>query len=115
MQLPGEKNSARLVKFWWVLAATMGASAGAIVATDWGIARTLWAIGGIGLPLATAVGYLEWSSRFKVRAKGTTPVRTNRGPTPRTVRTGQSPHLIRRGQLHAVSRKNVDPPSSSGA
>ncbi|MGH7841819.1 MAG: hypothetical protein ACRETH_00260 [Steroidobacteraceae bacterium] len=112
--MSGDKRSQGLVKFWWVLAAMLGAAAGAAAEAIGGATETAWGIVGIGLSLALAVGYLE------------RPARPGRGGgIPRWPRAGmhaQHRHpepakgVPRRAKLHAVSgRKRGEPPNSGGA
>jgi len=109
--MAGDKRSHGLVKFWWVLAAMLGAAAGAGAESLCGPANTLAAIVGIGLSLALAVGYLE----RPVGPGRTTPrwPRTRwRQQAPRR-RTESAKNPARRAKLHAVNgRKRGDPPVS---
>jgi hypothetical protein len=109
--MAGDKGSQGLIKFWWVLAAMLGAAVGAAAESLWGSVNTLGAIVGIGLSLALAVGYLE----RPIGSGRTTPrwPRTrSRQPLPRR-RTESAKDPARRAKLHAVNgRKRGDPPVS---
>jgi hypothetical protein len=112
--MSGDRSSPRLVRFWWVLAAMVGASAGAAAVVGWGFITTLWAIVGVGLPLAAMVGYLEWSDRSRARPGWTSTAHRQLSAAPRG-HSYKAP-MRRRGQLHAITRrKSVEPPSSSGS
>jgi hypothetical protein len=108
------KGSQRLTKFWWVLAAMIGAVAGATAAATQGLTNTIWAIAGVGIPILVVIGVLEWTSvdpaRGRKRRREVRPI----GP-PARARDG-SKLAPRRAQLHAINgRKTAEPPSSSGA
>ncbi|HLW69759.1 MAG TPA: hypothetical protein VKS22_03965 [Candidatus Binataceae bacterium] len=109
--MAGDKRSQGLVKFWWVLAATLGAAAGAAAESLWGPANTLGAIAGIGLSLALAVGYLE----RPIQPGATTPRWPRprwRQPAPRR-RPESAKSSTPRAKLHAVNgRKRGAPPVS---
>jgi hypothetical protein len=107
--MSGDKRSADLVKFWWVLAATVGAAAGAVAAELWGIAYTFWGIAGVGVPLALAIGFVErsgWRGRRPGALRG--PRVRRPGPAPVHHRPG-SKSFSRRGKLHAITgRKSTE-------
>lgn len=112
--MSGGKSSPRLVRFWWVLAAMLGAAAGAAAVVALGLTTTLWAIVGVGLPLAGMVGYLEWSDAGRARPSWKSTAHRPLTATPRG--HNYKPPIRRRGQLHAITRrKTVEPPSSSGS
>lgn len=113
--MSGDKRSARLVKFWWVLAATIGAAVGALSDKVWGLAYCFWAIAGIGIPIALAVAFVERSGPHG-RAPRTTRGAGLRMHQPAGLRRrDQFKGFPRRAKLHAiVGRKRAEPPSSSG-
>ena len=114
--MSGGRGSRRLVKFWWVLAAMVGAGAGAAAAATQGLTNTIWAIAGGGIPVLLVVAVLEWTTADP--AHGTRQRwREVRRPLaqPQRVRNG-SKLVPRRAQLHAINgRKTAEPPSSSGS
>jgi hypothetical protein len=114
--MSGDKGSRRLVKFWWVLASITGAGAGAAAAATQGLSNTIWAIGGVGLPLLAIVGILEWAAdrpTTGVRPRWRAVRRPAVQAQPRTYGSKLAP---RRAQLHAIAgRKTAEPPSSGGS
>jgi hypothetical protein len=110
-----DKGSRRLVKFWWVLFATVGAAGGATVASFFELSSTIWGILGVGLPVGAALGFLEWrADRRPAVVRGPWPEAKNRPAPPRRAYGYKQPP--RRGQLHAITRrKTAEPPSSGGA
>ncbi len=112
--MSGDKGSPRLVKFYWVVAAMVGAIIGAGVVSLYGPAVTVWGIAGVGLPIAALVAYLEWSSGEVQRRTTVRPrlEEKRRVPCPQRRRYDyKTPGS--RGQLHAISRQKTEPPSSS--
>ena len=114
--MSGDKGSRGLVKFWWVLAAIVGAGAGAAAATTQGLSSTIWAIAGVGIPILAIVGVLEWTADRPTRS--TRPRwRAARRPAVQAPQRGYGSKLApRRAQLHAITgRKAAEPPSSGGS
>ena len=113
--MTGDKGSQRLVKFWWVLSATVGAAGGATAASFFGLADTIWGILGVGLPIGAAIGLLEWRAEGRsVAARTSWPEARHRQAPPRRS-YGYKP-TPRRGQLHAITRrKSAEPPASGGS
>jgi hypothetical protein len=112
--MTGDKSFRRLVKFWWVLFATVGAAGGAIIVSFCGLANTIWGILGVGLPLGAALGVIEWrADRRPAAVRKVWPETKNHQPPPRRSFGYKPPP--RRGQLHAITRrKTAEPPSSGG-
>lgn len=112
--MTGDKSSRRLVKFWWVLFATVGAAGGATTASYFGLTNTIWGILGFGLPLGAALGVIEWrTDRPPAAVRKPWPAAKNHQPPPRRA-DGRKPPP-RRGLLHAIKRrKTAEPPSSGG-
>jgi hypothetical protein len=110
----GDKGSRRLVKFWWVLSATIGAAIGACAASFFGLYDAIWGLIGVGLPIGVAIGIIEWraDSRAIATRKSWPEVKT--GHTGPRRAYGHKP-TPRRGQLHAISRRKTAEPPSSGA
>jgi hypothetical protein len=118
--MAGDGGSRRFVRFWWVLAFILGASAGAFSVTLIGIPYTAWGLVGFGVPIATAIGFLEWFGERRLLRPHRTHNRL-RKPTRmdfalarhKTVKPKPAP---RRGQLRAITgRKTADPPSSGAS
>ena len=114
--MSGGKGSRRLVKFWWVLAAMVGADAGATAAAMQGFPSTLWAIAGVGIPILAVIGVLEWTADDPARGASKR-WRDVRRPVAQPQRVRDAAKLVpRRAQLHAINgRKTAEPPSSQGA
>jgi hypothetical protein len=111
----GDKSSGRLVKFWWVLYATIGAAGGAYTASFFGLYNTIWGLIGVGLPLGAAVAVIEWRAEGRGIAvrKSWSEVKPGQSAPRRSYGYKPTP---RRGQLHAITRrKTADPPSSGGS
>jgi hypothetical protein len=112
--MPGDKSSPRLVRFWWVIAAMAGATAGATVVAFYGLTVTVWGVAGAGIPIAALVAYIELSGasrqsrpvaggRFDDKTQPFKPSRSRydyKAPGPR-------------GQLRAITRRKTEPPSST--
>lgn len=114
--MTGDKGSQRLVKFGWVLSATVGAVGGAVAATFLGLSDTIWSIVGVGLPIGAAVGLIEWRAEGRaVAARKASPPEARHRPA-LTRRSSGHKLTPRRGQLHAITRpKTAEPPSSGGS
>ena len=114
--MSGDKRSTPLVKFWWVLAATLGAAAGAISAGLWGLGNAFWGILGVGVPIALAVGFVERSGPGRRGPGASRGPRVGRHePAPRRRHEGYK-SFSRRGKLHAITgRKSAEPPSSGSS
>ncbi len=116
--MTGDKSSRRLVKFWWVLFATVGAATGATAVSLFGLTTTVWSILGVGLPIGAAIGYIEWRADGRLlAARKPWPEAKHRQPPPHRAHGYKAPP--RRGQLHAITRrktadKTAEPPSSGG-
>src|ERR1700736_6131575 len=98
----GDKGSARLVKFWWVLASMIGATAGAISVSCFGISNTIWGIAGVGLPIGAAIGYIEWCADRRP-AGGRRQWSEVRLRPSASQRSHSYKENRRRGQLHAFT------------
>src|SRR5262249_14000959 len=108
----GDKGSRRLVKFWWVLFATLGAAAGASGTSFFGLYNTVWGLIGVGLPIGLAIAIIEWRSDGRVPAKRKSWPEIKSGQSGSRRSYGYKPNP-RRGQLHAITRrKSAEPPSS---
>jgi hypothetical protein len=111
----GDKSSRRLVKFWWVLSATVGAAGGACAASFFGLYDTIWGLIGVGLPIGAAIAVIEWRAEGReVAARKSWPEVKPGQLAPRRS-YGYKP-TPRRGQLHAITRrKSAEPPSSGSS
>src|ERR1700726_214566 len=117
--MAGDDGSRRFVRFWWVLAFIVGASAGAFSVTLIGIPYTAWGLVGFGVPIATAVGVLEWFGERRLlgpRARNGWPKPVRMDFAPGRQKSGKPKSTPRRGQLRAITgRKTADPPSSGAS
>jgi hypothetical protein len=114
--MSGGKGSQQLTVFWWVLAAMLGAGAGATAAATQGLPSTIWAIARVGLPILVVVGVLEWTAVHPGQGKRTRWREAGR-PVAQPPRGRNGSKLApRRAQLHAITgRKTADPPASGEA
>jgi hypothetical protein len=112
--MAGDNGSRRLVKFWWVLFATIGATGGAVAASFCGLNNTIWGILGLGLPIGAAFVVIESRATHRTpMARKAWPDTKYRQTPPRRSYGYKVPP--RRGQLHAITRrKTAEPPSSGG-
>ncbi len=115
--MSGSKGSRRLDKFWWVLAAMVGAGVGATAATTQGLPSTVWAIVGVGVPILVVLGILEWTADSSKTGRPKQWREVRRRPVAQAQRSrGGNKLAPRRAQLHAINgRKSAEPPSSGNA
>jgi len=113
-----DKGSRRLVKFWWVLAFTLGTAGGALSSEFLHSQNTFWIVLFLGA-IAGAVAIFEQFGDPRGRASRTptNPSRwggrslPNHSAPPHKQANGKRP--ARRAQLHAITgKKNAEPPSS---
>lgn len=112
-----EKNSRRLVKFWWLAAFTAGVAVGAISLSVAGAQRTAWIASFLGAMACAVAIYEQFSdpaavTRFTSRPRGGWTRRGWLHPTsPRKpVKVKPAP---RRGQLRAIDGRKQTPSANS--
>jgi len=118
--MAGDNSSRAFVNFWWILALTLCAVAGAFSADIVGLSGAVWGIVGLGVPIAAAAGLLGWFSARRLRGTNSSqnrkrrPLRRDFKPPPLKGQKSKAP--VRHGQLYAIrGNKTADPPSSGGS
>jgi len=118
--MAGDNGSRRFIKVWWAFAFTLGAITGAVAVTFAGIADTMWAIAGLGVPITATFALLEWLTVRRAAPGRPVPhgwrqaMRVNSGQSPQKSAKGKL--APRRGQLRAIAgRKSGEPPSSGAS
>lgn len=113
-----DKDSGRLLKFWFVLAFTFGTAAGALSLEFLHAQGTFWIILFFSV-IAGAVAIFEefGEPRSRNLRDPINPLRWGRRGQPLHPVTPRKPtngkHPARRAQLHAITgKKNAEPPSS---
>ena len=113
-----DKDSGRLLKFWFVLAFTFGTAAGALSLEFLHAQGTLWIILFFGaIAGAVAIGEQFGDPRSRNLRSPSKPSRWGRRSQPLHPVTPRKPangeHPARRAQLHMITgKKNAEPPSS---
>jgi len=109
--MASDNNSRAFINFWWILALTLCAVAGAFSADTVGLSGAVWGIVGLGVPIAAArrVRGTKSSQNYKRR-----PLRRDFRAPPLKGQKAKAP--VRHGQLYAIrGNKTADPPSSGGS
>jgi hypothetical protein len=118
--MAGDKGSRRFVRFWWVLAFTLGAIAGAGSLMLAGLQYTAWWIVGVcGTLMAVTAIFESYGDGHPIlpraaRRRWHPPIQRHQPPIGRGSAKPKDP--VRRGRLRAINGKKIaEPPSGGGA